>query len=380
VKKITLVILIIASVSRAEITPSNVNDVQSRLDEEHQLLLDAEVKKRGILGTLYDINRKLNHVAADVDSVKVQMVHYEKSIKSYAQVINKLETVRDQQKSLLRERLRSLYKLGAKGYAAVLLSSQSNAELSRNMKFLKIITEKDFHLIENYKKNLELLAVEQTRLRQHIKVYLGFQKNLEIQQKTFADEKESQLFLLARIDKDRNSHIEALKEWREAGLKLEEKMANLDSHPQGVPDFRRASFIENRGFLKAPVARAILQKYGIIKNEKFHTKIFNKGLFFAAQLRDSVESIFDGKVAYSGWIDGYGETIIIDHGDHYYSLYAHNSKLEKKIGDAVTAGETIALAGDTASLRGPGLYIEIRHFSESLDPLTWLDLSKASRL
>ena len=93
-----------------------------------------------------------------------------------------------------------------------------------------------------------------------------------------------------------------------------------------------------------------------------------------------IGNIFFGKVAFAGWIDGYGQTIIIDHGDHYYSLYAHNSLLQKKTGDEVAGGETIAQSGDTASLHGPGLYMEIRHFSESLDPLPWLDLSKVTRL
>jgi septal ring factor EnvC (AmiA/AmiB activator) len=157
-------------------------------------------------------------------------------------------------------------------------------------------------------------------------------------------------------------------------------LVQLGQHSDIPQDLKRASFIEKKGSLKPPLYRDILQKYGIVKNDTFHTKIFHKGLFFAIEPKDKVNSIFWGKVAFSGWIDGYGQTIIIDHGDHYYSLYAHNAELEKKLGDTVETGETIAQAGDTGSLRGPGLYLEIRHFSESLDPLPWLDLSNPQRL
>ena len=88
-------------------------------------------------------------------------------------------------------------------------------------------------------------------------------------------------------------------------------------------------------------------------------------------------AVYPGSIAYAGWLNGYGETIIIDHGDHYYSLYAHNYKLLKAVGEKTAAGEKIGESGDTGSLRGAGLYFELRHFSESLDPSQWLDLPRA---
>jgi len=359
---------------------NSLKDVQEKLVQERRLLLEAEIKKRGILGALYDINRDLTRIESDMDGIKSQMQIYQKNIESYARIIVRLERIRDHQKELLNERLRALYKLGFKGYAELLLSSQTSADFSRNMKFLKIIAQKDSLSIENYKKSLDLLARQQAKLRRQVKTYLQFEQNLDTQQSYFTEEKQKQLSILSRIDTDRESHLEALKEWREAGLKLEEKLTQLGLTSEINPDFRKASFVEKKGKLNPPVFRQIVEKYGIEKNEKFQTRMFNKGLFFAAPVKDKVAAIFFGKVAFAGWIDGYGQTIIIDHGDHYYSLYAHNSQLQKKTGDEVNAGETIAQSGDTASLRGPGLYMEIRHFSESLDPLPWLDLSKVTRL
>jgi septal ring factor EnvC (AmiA/AmiB activator) len=248
------------------------------------------------------------------------------------------------------------------------------------MKFLKIIAAKDSQMIENFRKSLELLGHQQVKLKRQVKTYLELEANLKVQQKYFDEEKKKQLTILSQIEEDRESHLQAIKEWREAGLKLEEKLKELGSHDNFSQDLKRASFVEKKGSLRPPLFRDILQKYGMIVNDKFQTRIFHKGLFFAAQFKDKVGSIFWGKVAFSGWIDGYGQTIIIDHGDHYYSLYAHNFSLEKKLGEEVSPGETIAQAGDSGSLRGPGLYLEIRHFSESLDPLPWLDLAKPKRL
>jgi len=380
VRTVFLSLFFFSTLVRGATETKSLQEVQEKINGERKLLLETEIKKRGILGALYDINRDLSRLGSDIEAIEAQLQTYQKNIESYARIIVRLERIRDRQKALLNERLRALYKLGFKGYAELLLSSETSSDFSRNMKFLKIIAKKDEIAIENYKKSLGLLARQQTLLRKQVKTYIQFQQNLTIQKNYFAEEKEKQLTILSQVDNDRETHLEALKEWREAGLKLEEKLAQLGMTSEVNSDFRKGSFVENKGKLAPPVYRQIVQKYGIEINERFQTRIFNKGLFFAAPEKDRVFSIFFGKVAFAGWIDGYGKTIIIDHGDHYYSLYAHNSSLQKKTGDEVIAGETIAQSGDSASLRGPGLYMEIRHFSESLDPLPWLDLSKMTSL
>jgi septal ring factor EnvC (AmiA/AmiB activator) len=381
---LSALILVLSSFSQSALADRGISqdkeEVKQNLDVERQALLDSEIKKRGVLGTLYEINKELNRITGDMEGMGTQIENAKKSIDSYAHVIANLERIRDAQKEKLKDRLRALYKMGFRGYAEVLLSSQTSSEFSRNMKFIRIIAEKDHQLISNYKINLDLLNSEQAKLRNKVRVYAQFMKTLHEENAKYADQKHRQMMLLDQVNRDGESHMQALKEWREAGRKLEEKLVKLGLESQGSTDLIRGTFFEQKGILKAPVSGTVLQKYGIMTNEKFNTKIFHKGLFFSIHPKEKVSAVFFGKVAYSGWIDGYGETIIIDHGDHYYSLYAHNAKLEKRSGEDVESGETIASAGDTGSLRGPGLYFEVRHFSESLDPMPWLDLPKASRL
>jgi septal ring factor EnvC (AmiA/AmiB activator) len=185
---------------------------------------------------------------------------------------------------------------------------------------------------------------------------------------------------LSDLEKNRETHLMAINEWRSAAKQLEEKIVDMDEKRQINQELSRGTLLEHKGGLHAPVSREIAQKHGVIKNARFGTEILHKGLFFAARPGDKVAALFWGKVAYAGWINGYGDTVIIDHGNHYYSLYAHNSKISKKVGDSVAQGEIVAESGESGSLRGPGLYFEIRHFSESLDPLPWLDLRHSKRL
>ena len=79
-----------------------------------------------------------------------------------------------------------------------------------------------------------------------------------------------------------------------------------------------------------------------------------------------------GRVVYADWFKGYGNMIILDHGQSYYTLSAHASRLAKQVDETVAAGETIAYVGETASLRGPRLYFEIRHHGTPQDPGKWL--------
>jgi len=245
---------------------------------------------------------------------------------------------------------------------------------------MKIVTEKDADLLKTYKENILVIASEQTKLKNQLRNYLRIEKSLQANQQKYDGQKQEQLFLLAKIEKDRQFHVEALKEWRAAAQKLEDQMRRYGEKESLFSEVNRVSFYERQGKLKPPVARQIAQKYGMVFDSKFDTKIFHKGVFFAAPVGDKVAALYHGKVIHAGWVNGFGELLIVDHGDHYYSLYAHNSQIIKKVGEDVNPGEVIALTGDTGSLRGPGLYLEIRHFSESLDPLPWLDLKLLSRL
>ena len=104
----------------------------------------------------------------------------------------------------------------------------------------------------------------------------------------------------------------------------------------------------------------------------------SKGIALAAPDGTRVKAIFDGNILFSGYLRGYGNTVIVDHGYQYYSIVSRVEQLLKNKGDHVKTGESIALMGATATLTDEGLYVEIRHGNVSLDPLQWLDTKNIS--
>ncbi|MGE4338492.1 MAG: murein hydrolase activator EnvC [Pigmentiphaga sp.] len=129
----------------------------------------------------------------------------------------------------------------------------------------------------------------------------------------------------------------------------------------------RRSFAERRGRLPHPVRGTLVARFG----EENPAGGTWRGLFFAAASGTPVQAVAPGTVVFSGWLRGFGNLLILDHGDDYLSVYGSNEAILKQVGDAVGAGEAVATAGATGGLAQSGLYFEIRHRGNPVDPLPW---------
>ncbi len=137
-------------------------------------------------------------------------------------------------------------------------------------------------------------------------------------------------------------------------------------------DFSIKDFFAFKGVLAMPAKGSIISRYGPAKNDDEGTFIFQNGIDIKVDRGEPIRSVFSGKILYAEWLKGYGNLIIINHGNSYYTLYAHVEEFFKKKGELVAASEVIATAGDTGSIKGPCLHFEIRHHGKSLNPLKWL--------
>jgi septal ring factor EnvC (AmiA/AmiB activator) len=97
-----------------------------------------------------------------------------------------------------------------------------------------------------------------------------------------------------------------------------------------------------------------------------------KGLFFRAPEGDEVHAVAAGRVVFADWLRGYGNLLIVDHGDDYLSIYANNESVLKRVGDAVHAGDVVATVGASGGNESSGLYFELRHQGRAFDPVPWL--------
>ncbi len=133
------------------------------------------------------------------------------------------------------------------------------------------------------------------------------------------------------------------------------------------------AFTDLKGLLIMPVNGKIIEFFGPYTNTEFNLVNFRSGINISAERGEPIRAVYKGKTLYASWFKGYGNMIIIDHGDHYYTLYAHAEELFKKKGDPVEAGEVIATVGDTGSMAKPGLHFEVRYHGKPIDPAPWIN-------
>ncbi|MEE9543775.1 MAG: peptidoglycan DD-metalloendopeptidase family protein, partial [Thermodesulfobacteriota bacterium] len=133
-----------------------------------------------------------------------------------------------------------------------------------------------------------------------------------------------------------------------------------------------SGFALEKGRLKMPVDGKIVSSYGRKKHPRYNTITFNNGIKIKAGFGDSVKSVYGGRVAYVGWLKGYGQVMIIGHGDGFYTLFGHLFRVLKERGSEIEAGEVVALVGDSGTDGAAGLYFEVREGGVPRDPMTWL--------
>jgi septal ring factor EnvC (AmiA/AmiB activator) len=130
-------------------------------------------------------------------------------------------------------------------------------------------------------------------------------------------------------------------------------------------------FSKLRGKLRLPVPGELVGRFGAPRSEG---PAGNKGVFIRAAEGQPVRAIAAGQVVYADWMRGYGNLLIVDHGEAYLSIYANNESLLKQTGDPVAAGETVATVGASGGNEQSGLYFELRHLGKAFDPLRWVVL------
>jgi murein DD-endopeptidase MepM/ murein hydrolase activator NlpD len=127
-----------------------------------------------------------------------------------------------------------------------------------------------------------------------------------------------------------------------------------------------------RGSLPWPTDGRIVGGFGEQVHPRFGTRTFKRGVDIEAGDGAGIVAVYAGHVVYTGWFKGYGNLIILDHGNDYFTLYAHAAEIRVQEGEDVRQGQLIGTVGDTGSLAGPRLYFEVRYQGRPQDPAEWL--------
>jgi septal ring factor EnvC (AmiA/AmiB activator) len=265
--------------------------------------------------------------------------------------------------------LNALYRMRMLGKFEVVSEPNSLFDFIIQQKALGIIIDSDLKILDEQINTMQRYENLGNELNQKKQEKLDFER--ELSQQILVAEKKSKRKkeLLSKIKNEKQLTLATVKALKKAAQELNKEIDTI-----GKTKFKNTNstlFFDYRGRLSMPVKGKIISKFGASQSVDNKAFTFQSGIDIRPEENDSVRAVFYGKVIFSKWFQGYGNLMIIDHGDSYYSLYAHNKELLKKMGEIVEKGEVIAIAGDTGSIKGLCLHFEIRHHGKPVNPMKW---------
>jgi septal ring factor EnvC (AmiA/AmiB activator) len=184
--------------------------------------------------------------------------------------------------------------------------------------------------------------------------------------------------LLERIRDDQDLMRQQLAEKKLAAQRIESLIRSLETRREALPAPPEVTwapdvpFAQMKGKMNWPTSGKVVTRFGLQRNRQLATVTENPGIEIAAAEDTPVNAVCTGQVTKITWMRGYGNTIIVDHKDGYYTVYAHLGTIVVREGQIVQAGEVIARVGQSGSLEGPRLHFEIWAQRQKQNPLHWL--------
>lgn len=343
-----------------------LDDIEKRLEVVVEELEKLEEDYRQITEESRQVEEELQSTCEEISDM-------EKMLKEKQERVDELSARLDTELQNFNSYLRRVYMSGFTGYFQFFVNSQDLEDFFNRLTLLQRIIKTDSELIETLQYTYECLKTETADLERELENLADKQKRLVVLQETLKrnyDRLEevisSKEQLSSKLEKERARHEEVLEELMESSGRLEMVISSLQGEP--IPDSSRGS---TNDFIW-PLDGYISSDFGWRTHPILQTRKLHTGIDIAVNRGTPVMTVAAGKVIFSGWVNGYGNTVIIDHGSSIMTLYAHNDKLVCRAGVNVKKGDVIAYSGNTGNSTGPHLHFEVRKNGSSVNPLDWL--------
>lgn len=286
-----------------------------------------------------------------------------------------------QRKRQLSRTLRAMYIRGTPSATEVVLRTASMRYTLSHFKYLGLVARNNQRLLEDIRAEEQYLAATDAKLTETLYEISNTADETRTEKEELAQAKRTRQSLLSRVRQQRAQYASAIEDLAASERKLksfiavlEKRRAAAEAAGKTVDVFPDVGFARLRGSMPWPARGRITTAYGRQKHPKHGTITFNSGIDIAAPEGADVRCVARGQVEYVQWTDGYGKTVIVNHGGGYYTVYAHLSQTMVSESQPVEPGAVLGRVGDTGSLDGVKLHFEVRAGAQgdAVDPMAWL--------
>lgn len=377
-----LLAVVLAIVAVLVASPPPPAGAQQRADRTDLDRLKQEI--RGLRKRLGSVRARAKSVETDLEAVDLELQILGRELEAARSVEATLEAQREdiavrvlainaevaRQSGYLRHRLGMLYRMGRIPYLRMLLSLDPRSDPLRAVSMLAYMVGRDARAVSAFQQAQEALVLEEGRLGEKERELAATRRIVGERRESAARKREEQAALLAQLRSESRLSAERLAELEEKARRLERLFTLLyEEHGPAGESLRIAEF---KGALEWPVRGEVIESFGRQKSTEFDTYVVNNGIRIAAEPGAPVRAVFAGTVLFAQWFKGYGNLIILDHGDRVFSLYGNTRGAAFGVGDRVQAGATIAAVAEGEKGSSGYVYFEIREDNRPADPRGWL--------
>lgn len=358
-----------------------ISAMQKKLAASEEIKSEASDALRESERAISEANRELRDLARQSRESGAKLGDLRKTARE-------TETRLRAQQDALGRMLRRQYLQGEPDALRLLLARQNPNDMARQMKYLGHIAAARARLVEGLRADLAELERLGRDIADEAAAIARITAEQALQKKRLEQEKRARAEVLNRVSRDiraQQQQIRSLQANENRLTRLIEQLTRLAQQrpPPRKPAAERGSrprnealpadsggraFAALRGTLALPVRGELAGRFGSPRSDGGITW---KGVFIQARNGEDVRAVAAGRVVYADWLRGFGNLLIVDHGDGYMSLYGNNESLLRRVGDAVRGGDPVATVGASGGSARPGVYFELRHQGRPVDPLAW---------
>ncbi len=401
---------LVYATKKTEPSKQSLSDVQQKLESLKKELDHSQEAHKDAADALKESELAISKANKKLFEINhKQQENKELLVKLASDSITTNQALNEQQK-LLSSQLYQQYIHGRQSYAQIILQNEHPSGIARDVQYFSYIAKARAELINKMQGNLNKINKLNEETASTLKEVAELKQKQMDERRVLQNQKQAKSKVVKTLSKQitqQRVEIKKLSRDEKRLSQLVERLArytpppsrktltkrddaskpsatepaetsktspqrSLTNNAEPSPERYSSNFSALKGKLRLPVRGDVSNRFGSSRED---SGISWKGLFIKANEGAEVKSVATGRVVFADWLRGFGNLIILDHGDGYMSLYGNNQAVLKQVGDNVRAGDTIASVGNSGGNETNGLYYELRRQSRPFDPLSWSSLN-----
>ena len=365
-----LLILSLSAIANESNHKEKLKDIQNRLENVNAEIEKSKDQVKGFQSELKKNELMAAKISEQLENIQNNILKKKDNLERLKIKKKDSQKIIDIEKKILISQIKTMYKIGKYDYVKLLLNQQNVSEITRAIAYYDYDNYARSKRIKKLKNTLiDIEKIQLTILDQTSRL-----ESLNTTHKSKLDKfnkyRGDRLKFITEINKHIDRQGVELLLLKENEHELVKLLNKLNVHKKNKTDTLKKgfSFSSKKGELIWPINGKLLKKYG---EKKKKTGLKWRGVLIESVQGSHVSAVSQGKIVFADWFRNFGLLIIIDHENDYLSLYGHNQRLLKSIGDFVQTGEKIATVGDSGGQKNSALYFEIRKGKKTLNPSLW---------